>query len=198
MVSAFGMRVAACNNRRIRHIDNNLMFCAGIRNIRQERKRYMKPSIKKGLSFGLTSAIITTLGLMIGLCSGTGSRLVVIGGIITIAIADAFSDALGIHIAEESQNQNSVREVWEATIFTFLFKFVFALTFIVPVLLCSLKTAILVSVVWGLLLLGILSFHMARDQQMRPWKVISEHLLIAALVIVATYYVGIWVRSTFG
>ena len=35
-----------------------------------------------GLSFGLTSGVITTLGLMVGLRSGTGSRIAVIGGIV--------------------------------------------------------------------------------------------------------------------
>jgi len=64
----------------------------------------MKSSLKTGLSFGLTSAIITTLGLMVGLHSGTHSRLAVIGGVLTIAIADAFSDAMGIHISEEAEN----------------------------------------------------------------------------------------------
>ncbi|GAI31399.1 unnamed protein product, partial [marine sediment metagenome] len=39
----------------------------------------MKHSIKTGFSFGLTSGIITTLGLMVGLHSSTGSKLVVIG-----------------------------------------------------------------------------------------------------------------------
>ena len=62
----------------------------------------MKHSLKVGFSFGLTSGIITTLGLMVGLNYGTSSKLAVIGGILTIAIADASSDALGIHISEES------------------------------------------------------------------------------------------------
>ena len=39
---------------------------------------------------------------MIGLYSGTNPRGVVIGGILTIAIADSLSDALGIHISEEA------------------------------------------------------------------------------------------------
>ena len=54
----------------------------------------MKHSLKVGFSFGLTSGIITTLGLMVGLHSGTNSKIAVIGGVLTIAIADAFSDAL--------------------------------------------------------------------------------------------------------
>ena len=157
----------------------------------------MRHSLKVGFSFGLTSAIITTLGLMVGLYSGTNSRLAVLGGIITIAIADAFSDALGIHISEESENKHTAKEIWEATISTFLFKFIFAMTFIVPVLLFPLATAIIVSIVWGLFLLGIFSLYMAREQKAKPWKVISEHILIALIVIVVTYYVGILVELVF-
>ena len=158
----------------------------------------MRHSLKTGLSFGLTSGIITTLGLMVGLHSGTGSRLVVIGGILTIAIADAFSDALGIHVSEESENRHSTREIWESTVFTFLFKFMFALTFIVPILLFPLGPAIMVSVIWGLSMLAIFSYYIAREQKEKPWKAIGEHLLIAVLVIVITHYVGHWIGSTFG
>ena len=116
----------------------------------------MKHSLKTGLSFGLTPGIITTLGLMVGLNSSTHSKLVVLGGILTIAIADGFSDALGIHISEESENKHTIKEIWESTIYTFLFKFIFALTFIIPILLFQLSTAIIISVIWGLSLLGIL------------------------------------------
>jgi len=75
----------------------------------------LKRSIKKGLSFGLTSGVITTLGMMVGLNASTGSRIAIIGGIMAIAVADAFSDAVGIHIAEESENRHSEREIWEST-----------------------------------------------------------------------------------
>ena len=91
----------------------------------------MRHSIKVGFSFGITSGIITTLGLMVGLYSGTGSKLVVIGGILMIAIADAFSDALGIHVSEESEGKHSQKEIWESTLSTFLFKFIFASIFII-------------------------------------------------------------------
>ena len=154
--------------------------------------------MKTGLSFGLTSGIITTLGLMVGLHSGTHSKLVVLGGILTIAIADAFSDALGIHVSEESENKHSTREIWESTVFTFLFKFVFALTFIVPILLLPLGTAIVVGVAWGLSMLAIFSLYIAKEQKESPWKVVGEHLLIAMVVIIITHYAGHWIGTTFG
>ncbi len=158
----------------------------------------MRHSLKTGFSFGLTSGIITTLGLMVGLHSGTHSKLVVIGGILTIAIADAFSDALGIHVSEESENKHTTKEIWETTICTFVAKFVFAMTFVVPILLFPLTTAVVVSIVWGLSLLAIFSYYLAKEQKEKPWRVIGEHLLIAVVVIIITHYVGHWIGSTFG
>ncbi len=116
----------------------------------------------------------------------------------TIAIADAFSDALGIHISEESENKHIVKEIWQSRIATFATKFVFALTFLIPVLLLELSTAVVVSVIWGLSVLCILSFGLAREQKAKPRKVIGEHLAIALVVIVITHYVGDWIGSTFG
>ncbi|MFC1767941.1 hypothetical protein ACFLZ2_05320 [Candidatus Margulisiibacteriota bacterium] len=157
----------------------------------------MNHSLKTGLCFGLTSAVITTLGLMVGLSSGTGSKLAVLGGILTIAIADAFSDALGIHIAEESEGKHTAKEVWESTGATFASKLIFALTFIIPVLLFTLQTAIIVSIFWGLSALAALSYILAKDEGNKPLKVITEHLFIALLVIAATHYVGKWISSFF-
>jgi len=157
----------------------------------------MRHSIKTGLSFGLTSAVITTLGLMVGIYSGTHSRLAVIGAILTIAIADAFSDALGIHISEESENKHTPKEIWEATFSTFLSKFLFAMTFVLPVLFLRLNAAIIISILWGLSLLSLFSFYLAKEQKVKPWKVILEHLIIAVVVIAATYFVGKWIRLIF-
>jgi VIT1/CCC1 family predicted Fe2+/Mn2+ transporter len=158
----------------------------------------MKLSYLKGISFGLTSGIITTLGMMVGLQSGTNSKLAVLGGILTIAIADAFSDALGIHISEESENVHSKKEVWESTIATFSAKLIFALTFVIPVLLLTLGNAIMVSIAWGMLVLGFISFWMAREQKSPAWHVIGEHWSIALLVIFITHFVGEFISNTFG
>ena len=153
----------------------------------------MKDSLRTGISFGMTSAVITTLGLMVGLHSGTHSKMVVLSGILTIAIADAFSDALGIHISEESENAHTAGQIWGSTIATFLAKFLFAMTFVVPVILFSLSLAIIVSIVWGLIILTVLSYVIAKAQGEPPWKIVGEHVLIAIVVIIITHWVGDWV-----
>jgi VIT1/CCC1 family predicted Fe2+/Mn2+ transporter len=134
---------------------------------------------------------------MVGLSAGTGSKLAVLGGIFTIAIADAFSDALGIHISEESEGKHTTKEIWESTGATFASKLVFALTFVIPVLLFTLQTAVIISIVWGLSALAALSYILAKDEGRAPWKVILEHMLIALVVIAATHYVGEWIARIF-
>jgi len=158
----------------------------------------MKKSILSGMSFGLTSGIITTLGLMMGLSSTTHSKIVVIGGVLTIAIADAFSDALGVHISEESEDMHTEREIWTSTVATFASKFLFASTFLIPVILLDLSWAIAVSLAWGFIALGFLSFVIARMQGKRPLLVITEHLTIALLVIITTHFVGLWIGKMLG
>ncbi len=155
----------------------------------------MNLSVKKGVGFGLTSGIITTLGLIVGLNSGTQSALVVIGGIIIIAVSDALSDALGIHVSEEAENVHSAKEIWQATIFTFLAKFIFALTFVVPILAFSLPIAVGICIGWGILVLIIANYLMAKNNHHHPLPVIAEHLIIAILVIVASYFIGNAIRG---
>lgn len=153
---------------------------------------------RTGLFFGATSGVITTVGLLTGLYAGTRSTTAVLGGILVIAVADAMSDALGIHLAEESDPDASAGHVWEATIFTFLTKFVFAASFAVPLLLLPLDTAVVVSIGWGMVVIIALSFFIARAQKQRAVPVIAEHLGIAILVVLLSHLIGAWVGARFG
>lgn len=157
----------------------------------------MKISIRKGVGFGLTSGIITTLGVIVGLHSSTHSKSIIIGGILIIAIADALSDSLGIHISEEFELKHSKKEIWESTVATLLSKFIFALTFILPILFLQLSIAIIVSIIWGLSLISLFSFYMAKQRNAKVHKVVLEHLTITILVIIVTHYLGDLI-ATFG
>lgn len=154
-------------------------------------------SLKVGMGFGLTSATITTLGLIIGLESSTSSKLAIIGGILTIAIADSCSDALGVHIAKESEGNFSSIEVWQATLFTFIFKAIFACSFLIPILLLPLHLAILVALIWGAIILLFQSYELAKSEKVNPLNVIREHLLIATFVMISTHFAGIWIANNF-
>ena len=152
---------------------------------------------RTGLFFGATSGVITTIGLIVGLNSGTKSITAVLGGILVIAVADAMSDALGIHLAEEADPDTTHDHVWSATIMTFVTKFVFSISFAVPLLLLPLAPAVLVSVAWGILVIVVLSYFLARSQGESPLAIIAEHVGIAMLVVFLSHYIGVWVSRTF-
>lgn len=152
----------------------------------------MRHSIEVGVSFGLASAAITTLGLVIGLHAGTHSRAVVMAGIGLIAIADALSDSLGIHMSEETEGVHTTAEIWVATLATFFSKLIFALTFMVPFLLLAMSQALIACIIWGLTIIVISSFAMAKRRNTAPWPVVGEHVVAAVLVIVFTHLIGHW------
>lgn len=161
-------------------------------------KRILKnKGARTGIFFGATSGVITTIGLIVGLHAGTQSLVAVLGGILVVAVADAMSDAMGIHLAQEADPDSSHDHVWAATIWTFLTKLVVASTFAIPLLWLPLQTAVIASVSWGLLVITILSAYLARMQRIRALPVITEHLVIAIVVVTVSYFIGIWVRTTF-
>ena len=161
-------------------------------------KRIIKnKGARTGIFFGATSGVITTIGLIVGLHAGTQSIVAVLGGILVVAVADASSDAMGIHLAQEADPDSTHDHIWAATIWTFITKLVVALTFALPLLWLPLQTAVIVCVSWGLLVITLLSVYLARIQDGNTLHVITEHLGIAIVVVTVSYFIGIWVRTAF-
>lgn len=158
----------------------------------------MSDGIRVGLFFGTTSGVITTCGLLTGLAAGTRSLPAVLGGILVIAVADSLSDALGIHLAEESAPGSHQRHVWVATLSTFLAKLLVSASFAVPVALLPLARGVPAALLWGALLLTLLSWQLARIQAKPPLPIILEHLLIGVIVIGLSHGVGLLVHQVLG
>jgi VIT1/CCC1 family predicted Fe2+/Mn2+ transporter len=152
---------------------------------------------RTGIFFGATSGVITTIGLIAGLNAGTQSLVAVLGGILVVAVADAMSDALGIHLAQEADPDSTPEHIWSATIWTFFTKLVVALSFAVPLLFLPLQLAVAVSVAWGLIVITLLSAYLARSQNVSALPVVTEHVLIAIAVVAISHFIGAWVQSSF-
>ncbi|MGD2140979.1 MAG: hypothetical protein PVH25_11315 [Burkholderiales bacterium] len=152
---------------------------------------------RTGLFFGATSGVITTLGLMVGLQSGTGSVAAVFGGVVVIAISDAMSDAMGIHLSEESDPDATRSRIWAATLSTFISKFLVAISFALPLLFLPLDQAVISAVAWGLIIITAMSYFLARLQRAPVWRAVAEHVTIALVVVALSHFVGVWTRTVF-
>lgn len=157
----------------------------------------IKESYFVGISFGLTSAVLTTIGVIVGLYKGMHSLSVVMGGVLTVSVADALSDAMSMHVHEEAECEHSGREIWESTLATFVSKLLIGISFLIPLKVFAAVHAISICIVWGIVLLSALSFIIAKGSSTSPLRVISEHLVMAVAVIAITYMVGAWIESVF-
>lgn len=146
-----------------------------------------------GFGFGMSSGVITTLGIIIGLYSIGSSMKIILGGIISVAIADAFSDSLAMHLSEEAVKV-SQKGVRQATIWTFFSKLFFALTFVIPFLMFSINISIGICIIYGLFLIGFYSYKISIIRKRNSVKVILEHIIITIIVILIVYFVKDLVR----
>jgi VIT1/CCC1 family predicted Fe2+/Mn2+ transporter len=148
-----------------------------------------------GISFGLTTSVITSLGMIVGVHSATGSKLAVVSGIVIMAIADGLSDAISLHTAEEAdveegRGKHTPKEIWLTTLFTFISVSGSTLTFAVPLLLFALETAIYLAIAWGMLVLILLNLYIAKIRNESALKLTFEHILLAILVIIVSRFTG--------
>lgn len=151
-------------------------------------KRNSRPYQTK-FSFGVTSAIITNLGLIVGLDTFARPQLAIISGILIIALADNIADSFGIHIYQESEYIGK-KEVWFSTLTNFFARLFVSLTFIILIIVLPLQAAIPCSIVWGLLLLAVISYLIAKDREVNPLLAIFEHISIAIIVLIASNFIG--------
>ena len=165
--------------------------------VRRLKKLLSNKGTRTGFFFGATSGVITAIGLIAGLYSGTRSLVAVLGGILVVAVADAMSDAMGIHLAQEADPESNEAHIWAATISTFLTKLIVASTFAIPLIWLPLGTAVLVSIAWGLSVIAFLSVYLARMQRVAVLPVVSEHIIIAVIVVFLSHSIGSWVQNTF-
>jgi len=140
-------------------------------------------------SIGATAAIITSMGLIAGLTQGNGAKTAIITGLLIVAIADNISDSFSIHVYKESEGA-SRKEINSSTFGNFITRLFLALTFILIVMLFPSYPALIISSVWGLSLLGILSYLISKNKETHPLREAGWHLVVALMVIAGSKLLG--------
>ncbi len=157
----------------------------------------MRESFLKGLGFGVTSGVVTTVGLLMGLAASTQAIIPVVSGILIIAVADSLSDSFGIYVEEESTNGNSLAQIKEAAYATFVAKFFVAISFISFFIFFPLKLAVFISVIWGLTLSGIFSLYLAGIKGKKRIPFALTHVALTLFVILLSHYIGTFINVFF-
>ncbi|TSC92863.1 MAG: hypothetical protein Athens101428_786 [Candidatus Berkelbacteria bacterium Athens1014_28] len=148
-----------------------------------------------GVTFGLASGVLTTLGMIIGINAATSSRLAIIASILTIAISDSLSDALGMYLSEESRLDEQKQSVKIISLFTFLGRFFFSAIFLLPFFFFSIDQSVIISLIFGLFLMTIAMIIIAVRKKEPIIKTVLAHILWVVIVIFLSYFIGTTVNK---
>ncbi len=143
----------------------------------------------QGATFGIMEGIIMVLGTIMGL-SATGNNLVVLIGILTAGLADSFANSAGFYVSEETETYHTKKEIWKSTILCFLGTLGVVVILSIPILLFSLKNAIIISEILGLLILGILGYFVSTISKQTAGKLILKYIIIGMFVSLVCFGLG--------
>lgn len=160
------------------------------------RRRWSEFANLKNYIFGSSAAIITDVSIIVGLGSARTGKAPILAGLLTIAVADNISDSLGIHMYKESEGCGERLSLF-STILNFLSRLLISATFVAIVMVLPMNHAILVGLVWGLLLIVLISYLISRSNKDNPVTEIIKHVLTAVVVIVLSRYLGYMIAAHF-
>jgi hypothetical protein len=146
------------------------------------------------ISFGAASAIVTSMGMIVGFGTAGVSSPTIIAGLLIVGLADNLTDSLSIHIYQESERLEQ-RAAFRATIGNFAARLIISLSFVFLALMFSTAAMILICLVWGALLLATLTWFVAKNQNANVVTEALKHLAVAAVVIGASLATGTFINA---
>jgi VIT1/CCC1 family predicted Fe2+/Mn2+ transporter len=149
------------------------------------------------ISYGGTAAIVTSTALIGGLSAADTTKPVIVSALLIAALADNLTDALSVHIFQESE-QLDEKDAFTGTLTNFATRLLLCISFVSLVLLLPRAHAAEAAIVWGALLLAVLSYLVARERKLNPLPEVAKHLGVASTVIVVSILIGHWIRRVLG
>jgi VIT1/CCC1 family predicted Fe2+/Mn2+ transporter len=143
-------------------------------------------------SFGGTAAIVTSMGLIIGLGAAGAEMAAIVSGLLIVGFADNLTDSLSIHMYQEAEKLEG-RAAFRATLTNFVTRALVALSFVAIVLTLPKPYAGIVALAWGCALLAAITYVLARARGIGPVPEVVKHLGVAVLVIGASRGIGLWI-----
>jgi hypothetical protein len=149
------------------------------------------------ISYGGTAAVVTGTALIGGLSAANATKPVILSALLIAALADNLTDALSIHIFQESEQLDQA-DAFTGTVANFVTRLPLCTSFMAMIGLLPLVHAAMAATAWGMLLLAILTCLVARERKVTPLPEVGKHLLIASAVIMAGVAVGHWIGAALG
>ena len=138
---------------------------------------------------GCSAAVITNVSLIVGMGLAQAGKGLILGGLLTFALADNISDSLGIRLYKESEGCGE-RLSRLATALNFFSRLLVSLSFVAIVLILPAAQAMIIGIVWAFVLLTLISSLIARCNHENSVTTIIRHIVIAVIAIASSRCVG--------
>ncbi len=148
------------------------------------------------ISFGGAAAITGSMAFVVGLDAVNASKVAIVSALLIAGIADNLTDSLSVHIYQESEHLNA-HDAFVGTLTNFAARLAIYLSFVMIVGIFPMPVAIAGTIAFGALLLATLTFWIARERKVHVVPEIGKHLIVAAVVILASKGVGYWISREF-
>lgn len=150
----------------------------------------LSASLRQGMSFGLNSGVITTMGVLAGLSQATDNPMIIIITILSLAISDGIGEGYGIYISKKAENPNDKSsDPMNSFISLLVVKFIICMSFLFPLLFSQDLTYfknLIWPLSWGLLLLLILDYQLSKIRKEKIQKYFVPHTILVLFVVAAT------------
>jgi hypothetical protein len=146
------------------------------------------------ISYGGTAAVVTSMALIGGLGAADATKPVIVSALLIAALADNLTDALSIHMFQESERLPE-HDAFRGTVSNFVTRLLLCISFVALVGSFPLAQVARIATAWGMLLLAILTYLVARERRAKPWLEVVKHLFIASAVIIVSGAIGHWIGA---
>lgn len=141
-------------------------------------------------SFGIPTAVLVMLGIVVGLNSAVSSQTAVISVVVVVAVINSLSNSMGEYTSRKAERSFSSALAFRSSVNYFLGSFVFSLSFIIPFIIFPFSLAIYTCIVWGLILLAFVNTQIAFIHEESIPKTVIKNILIAMGIVVVSYFIG--------
>jgi len=146
------------------------------------------------ISFGGTAAIVTSMALIAGLDAANAGRAAMVSALLIAAVADNLTDSLSVHMYQESERLEE-KEAFIGTLTNFATRFIVCLSFVLIVTLLREHAAAVGGIVWGMSLLTVLTYILARHRKVSAMSELGKHLAVALVIVFVSKSIGHWITA---
>ena len=115
-----------------------------------------------------------------------------VSALLIAAVADNLTDSLSVHMYQESERLEE-KEAFIGTLSNFATRLIVCLSFVLIVVLFRAHSAAVGGIVWGMVLLTVLNYILARQRNVSAMSELGKHLAVALVIIFVSKGIGYWI-----